>query len=416
MISIPAGLTAWMLAAICTILTVIDAATMAMTSLSYSSITVGAAACDVVALGGTALFFVLLVWKKNAPWIQQRWQKVIVAASCIGISFVAAGLTLANLVLVKIHFDDVFEAIPKPWTRQLPLKFAFWGLSAASQLVFYAIALVPPSPARRHSHALVTAAPRDSVLAESRKNSPQMALRVLAPQNNQEPLPNNDSNTSLQSLQSLRSSLHQVVRPITSRTKLMGRQTGTPRDSRSSLSDTKSIETVSPSDGFDSWDTSSVDPQYQNAFLQASKPGKRTVLETIPGSRPVSPARALDGPFPCEDDPIVEQTELPTPPRLRSDSPPAGSFSNEAHIHPLFRTDSPTPPPATTPGTIIHASAMSGHSISRPVSRARADSRTKSPSPLVPGQQLAAEIGRSPSPPSRQITPPIPDFSPTRRV
>ena len=61
--------------------------------------------------------------------------------------------------------------------------------------------------------------------------------------------------------------------------------------------------------------------------------------------------------------------------------------SNEAHIHPLFRSDSPTPPPLATPGTSVVASPIAGQVISprpslRSLNRMRSGSLPTAPSPL----------------------------------
>ncbi|KAF2232108.1 hypothetical protein EV356DRAFT_419805, partial [Viridothelium virens] len=132
------------------------------------------------------------------------------------------------------------------------------------------------------------------------------------------------------------------------------------------------------SDGFDMWDTSMVDQQDKETVLYSQATG----LETIPGSRPVSPARALDGPFPRESSPKAETVEVALPPsptteqqRQRNCTPTASSIRSqtihksrsstpdESHIHPLFRSDSPAPP-STTPGTIITASPQGGQTLS----------------------------------------------------
>jgi hypothetical protein len=199
--------------------------------------------------------------------------------------------------------------------------------------------------------------------------------------------------------------LHYVVRPVTSRTKLINRPSFN-RDAHSVYSAGDSSN-ISQSDGFETWDTS-------DAVVPG--PSRGTVLETIPGSRPASPARALDGPFSLPD----AESDLVPPPKMVPDvSRPPSPATSEAHIHPLFRTESPTPPPAATPGTMIVASPLSNQMIacpSRPYSRMRSNSRAASPSPLVHSQSFQGRSSspqrssRSLSPPSREMTPPIPDF------
>jgi hypothetical protein len=104
-------------------------------------------------------------------------------------------------------------------------------------------------------------------------------------------------------------------------------------------------------------------------------------------------------------------------------SRPPSPVVSEAHIHPLFRTESPTPAPPTSSGTSITASPFATQMIPCPplsYSRMRSNSgRTASPSPLLHSQSLqdlhsgnasSKRQARSPSPPSREMTPPIPDF------
>ena len=229
---------------------------------------------------------------------------------------------------------------------------------------------------------------------------------------------------SSQSLKSWRDSLQQAVRPVTSRSKLVNRPSFN-RDTRSVHSDGLSVK--SQADAFDSWE---VDAQSRDAAAQLAAqsilvPSRGTALEPIPGSRPASPARALNGPFPMTD-PIQE---LPPPPKLALDTSRPSSSASEAHIHPLFRSESPIPPPEATPGTSIIASPLANQPIPcppRPFSRMRSDSgrsnmtsRAASPA-LVHARSFVNERtnsrlsqrsdSRSPSPPARQMTPPIPDF------
>lgn len=225
------------------------------------------------------------------------------------------------------------------------------------------------------------------------------------------------STRSSQSLRSFRESLRHAVRPVTSRSTLISRPSFN-QDTRSIYSNAHSIDTVSPSDGFESWDTSSVSNQARDAVMQA--PSKGTPLDPIPGSRSVTPARILDGPFLPE---IDESEELVAPRMIPDLSRPPSPAVSEAHIHPLFRTESPVPPPEATPGTSIIASPLADQVIAcpaRPYNRMRSNSNlrnnTTSPKPLVPaqclrGRALSQSAGnRTPSPPSREMTPPIPDY------
>jgi len=120
-----------------------------------------------------------------------------------------------------------------------------------------------------------------------------------------------------------------------------------------------------------------------------------TKLEPIPGSRPNSWAGMLNPPFPQKSTPgmslqrhsaaarshsvcahslEVPKTENPKAFRRRSRSVPSIN-SNESHIHPLFRTDSPLPPPTPTTGTSVVASAFGGQTMSaKSITRATSQS------------------------------------------
>ncbi|KXT01553.1 hypothetical protein AC578_6348 [Pseudocercospora eumusae] len=176
---------------------------------------------------------------------------------------------------------------------------------------------------------------------------------------------------------SLRHSASNALKPMTSRTRLLlGTSWGSAREARETNSGGDvATEAVRSTDEFENWDTSKVDEDFENSFRS------KTRLETIPGSRPVSPAHPLNGPFTGDGE------ELPTPVSpadtpVASPSSETGSLRNfqrslsvprrssapdtsadESHIHPLFRTESPAPPPLTSPGTIITASPYAGQIV-----------------------------------------------------
>lgn len=177
-----------------------------------------------------------------------------------------------------------------------------------------------------------------------------------------------------------RHSIQQAIRPITSRTKLMLSHGPTPRDSGSFVAtrENNSLEISCRGDGFETWDTSAVEEGFVNPFVTRPNISKKS-LEPIPGSRPVSPAKPLDGPFPLEDSVKPEKMPLPDSPMqspilLASDNESTSSLpmppplrrlssSHESHIHPLFRSHSPTPPPTPSAGTIVTASPFAGQII-----------------------------------------------------
>lgn len=220
---------------------------------------------------------------------------------------------------------------------------------------------------------------------------------------------------------SLRSSLSNITRPGSSRRELLSRSHSKHRvpSGRSSL-DTAS-KRPSQDDGFDSWDTSSLSAQMRETVNQAKPLTNGSVLptrlQTIPGSRSPSPAKALEGPFfiPSPDD-SPPQSPLPQPPVSHPISPTSGpdfttrfppapvsaspmplhtrrqkpsrppsldTGPGEEHIHPLFRTTSPTPPPSASSNTVVTAAPEAGELINRRMlNRMRSVSQTPTASPL----------------------------------
>ncbi|GAB0132649.1 hypothetical protein EsDP_00001078 [Epichloe bromicola] len=173
--------------------------------------------------------------------------------------------------------------------------------------------------------------------------------------------------TNMSPIGYLRASVTQAIRPTHSKTKLLESEQRRPI----------SLELVPPRTSaeasFDSWDTSSVDAHNRQVVIEmSSSTTLKKALETIPASpsgtltstRPATPL-GLD----CLDPPQVLRriesysSSLHSQHEVNRLSP--DSSVNELHIHPLFRSDSPTPPPAATPGTSVLAAPNAGQVISR---------------------------------------------------
>lgn len=414
------GGVAWVLGATTSIFTILDAVALSNSGLSYVGLAIGAAVTDVLSLGATGVLLVFSIRKNQRVALMEGKRGLIVALCCISVSLLASSLTIAVLISLQRNRVGDWHVLLGSWVRQLPAQYSIWALSVLSLTGFYVVALihfVRRNPKQGGAAAGAEGRGRDSVISVTREASPEMSLQTLSRPYLHEHLgaTSTHSNASTQSLQSWRSSLQQVVRPVASRTKLIGRHSFS-REPKNVFSDAHCIDDSSHNDGFDSWDTSGVDPTVKDSLMPPAvplnlppqpAPSKGTHLETIPGSRPVSPARALDGPFPVTT--VAEADEILAAPRVFNDSPRTSSPSvDESHIHPLFRTDSPTPPPAVSSGTVLMASPMGGHVIPRPYGRQRSDSRTTSPSPL--GEpQMKSEARIAPHPGlSRAVTPPIP--------
>ncbi|KAF2213206.1 hypothetical protein CERZMDRAFT_84083 [Cercospora zeae-maydis SCOH1-5] len=228
-------------------------------------------------------------------------------------------------------------------------------------------------------------------------------------------------------INSYRTSASESLHPVTSKTRLILQSPFGSRSSRSTQASTAvAVHSIRSTDEFENWDTSRVNHSFEATYQK-----KVTIprLEPIPGSRPVSPAHALEGPFADKPVPrgkplsdfvsqspklspvaIIEPEQSPirslSQLHTRRGSTPsiAGPTSPTAehHIHPLFRTESPVPPPLTSPRTVITASPFGGQIYSpefalqsprllgsregsRPASpamRSRSGSTTIPPSPI----------------------------------
>lgn len=242
--------------------------------------------------------------------------------------------------------------------------------------------------------------------------------------------------------------------PTSSRTRLV-HSTSFTRETAKSSFDYPTGEAVPIEHPFDNWDTSGVTREVRTT-LKSTPPVTRSGLETIPGSRPESPAKTLDGPF-LPDSPLAASSDAETTaedrghrssPRASISSPPSSppnfsrptsrqvnhprinsSFnapiseaSPENLIHPLFRPSSPHPAPVATVGTIVTASPLAGQSITaKTLTRMRSASMPQQSSPLketevapqIPDAEPGASEAGSPGPSimdDDELPPVIPGF------
>lgn len=228
--------------------------------------------------------------------------------------------------------------------------------------------------------------------------------------------------SAAETISSFSGSLSSVVRPMGSKTRLLSH---TSRSGRrmGSLDSTGYRDRISVTeDGFDSWDTSSVDPRNRQMVLETSSPIRTRFLETIPASpttsRSPSPGCPLDLEPPKRGRRDRSYSPAPQSQQEWIITPP----DSELHIHPLFRSDSPGPPPAATPGTVVVAAPNAGQFITgKSVTRMRSGSLPNPPSPLT--RQGSYESFRKPPSPNndrlrpeevggeeRKMTPPIPEW------
>jgi hypothetical protein len=340
---------------------------------------------------------------------------------------------VASAVLLGLMMDKIANipriTIESSTQSLLTAAFGVWAITLISQAVFIVCIIIiqrkdfqqqiQPYRADSESHAFPEM--QDSKAATSELNKE----KEHHDNPSMESPPSTGRSRAGSDTRSFRSSLSQVVRPINSKTKLIqssGRSSHRPQSMESANQERRnSIE-----EGFDSWDTSAVDPQARKAVESAS-PTPPRFLETIPasptGSRSPSPGFPLEPPKTRKRSrsysPANTQRERPKTGRTIS---PTESVCDEAHIHPLFRTDSPTPPPAATPGTVVVAAIGGGQIMSdrqsiRSIHRMRSGSLPSTPMMHTPSlesirkamerdewDRLEAINGE------RTLTPPIPDF------
>ena len=332
-------------------------------------------------------------------------------------------------------------------TRSMVLGcFVVWAVSLLSQTTFViCMILVPRKEFQRqiqrysNTQVLQTIAnqtmsrPQDESDAQEKSHRGSSSTDSKFP-----PTSSNRSRSGSDTMASIRSSLNNMVRPMDSKTKLIS-----PKTNRSmSLTSSHHEPTVIVEDGFDSWDYSSI---IVETVVNIAPSGPR-FLETIPASPTTS--RSNSPGFPLDLEPPRtnrSRSYSPSGRNQRSNSPSASIRESrpsrnvspvepkESNIHPLFRSGSPTPPPAATPGTIVTAAPGAGQIISDRASIRSMGSRSRLRSGSLPGSssplahsasmdsirrrlaleeqdQIAEEDGELETGSERTITPPIPQW------
>ncbi|KAL9602588.1 MAG: hypothetical protein Q9219_001732 [cf. Caloplaca sp. 3 TL-2023] len=267
------------------------------------------------------------------------------------------------------------------------VSFILWGVSVMTQILFFACLAWAshPVPKSVQEPSISTREERQEMMEPSR---PTTSTTVQSNPFQGESSNSNSPSAPPSDAASLRSSLSVKTRPATAKGKLLNRQHAF--QSRSSLDNPATKVRSSQDEAFDSWDTSAVGSHIRETVLQSSPVVKPSPLEPIPGSRSPSPAKALEGPFFQQGpDDSLPPSPLPQPTISRSTSR-ARSASSEDHIHPLFRTCSPAPPPNASPTTILTAAPGAGQLINqRILKRMRSGSLPSSPSPLIRSESFS---------------------------
>lgn len=388
---------------------------------SLSQANLGLQALAFVAVGLNALstivagFCIPYSWTRivsgSNPWTAKKCWSFI--GFGILLSVVAAAVTAVTLAWINIKSEDLPMTIIQRPRRQFCVAWCIlWGCSIVVLTALYTV-LIWGTTRQHRAQSLNQLSLDFGISPDMQEAQRPETTETVQSFGSGEPTLNSPPGTPTTSdhVSSLRSSLSVAVRPANSRTKLLLRQRSFPRDSKSSSLDLPSREQPTQDDAFDTWDTSSVGREIREAVLHSSPtPGPGT-LEPIPGSRPESPANGLDGPF-LPSSPNHSSTSLPSsPPNFSRPVSRHRPSSSQDHIHPLFRTTSPTPPPTATPGTVVTAAPIAGQTISgRTFNRMRSGSLPSTSSPLAHPEGASDMNGRSSPGPSIEELPPIPSF------
>lgn len=320
------------------------------------------------------------------------------------------------------------------------------GLAFATQLVFLVfhfiatrfhggegrVSVHTPDDEHRMPQHQVKSIPYHQTRSHGSRMRPTMSMESKTPPGS------SGGRSATETMSSIRSSLSSVLRPTTSRTRLL------PSSQRSSRRPA-SLDSIQihlheqPSrtteDGFDSWDTSAVDPQNRQTVLESSSPPLVRFLETIPASPTTSRSPSPGTPLDLEPPRMRRRSRSYSPGPMRVGQDQRAAFTqqstqSESHIHPLFRSDSPTPPSIMTAGTVVTAAPMAGQVISdrasiRTLTRMRSGSLPTVPSPLSrqgsfdsfqrrpatsSSPELREEDEVETDDTERKMTPPIPDW------
>lgn len=377
----------------------------------------------------------------KAPQHTKRSQSIFFGCSVLTSTLATISSCVTLVTLGKASKFGTDELLGANQTSFLIGASAALGTAFASQLIFlvvhFVLIRIPPNG------MIESLSTDEEDLRQHRlevksipysKTSPVSQRTRTISLESRSPPSTSSGRSAVETAGSFRTSISSVVRPLSSRKLLTREKRSFSLDSNGYHERPNTTE-----DGFDSWDTSAVDPQNRQTVLQSSSPTPGRFLETIPASPTTSRSPSPGYNYALDFEPPRSRnrsrsfspagTRIPRSPY----SQPAAATS-EAHIHPLFRSDSPTPPPLATPGTIVMAAPNAGQIISdrqsiRSLSRMRSGSLPTAPSPLSrqgsfddfvplrpsPRESPPVSIHEAPeeeemSPPERKMTPPIPDW------
>ncbi|KAJ6781440.1 hypothetical protein PWT90_08452 [Aphanocladium album] len=419
------ALAALAVVAVCT--TAGATACLAMLSSNLSSLSSGSAtAIAAAALQGTLL--IVLSWFISAHAVVKiREVSRPYTAVAFGLGLLASLISLAAgaLALVWMETTSSYDDRIRTHRSSTVISVAVMlALAVASQIAFMAIHFAQTYRKRsgpRHLFATREASPwSPAAYVKSIRYSQTMPRTSDSEESESFGLKETPPSLrkKLVHTNPLKLAFPQAIRHTSSRTRLLQA-----KDSIQSLAIDTSTHPNATQESFDTWDTSSVDLRNRQAVIEACSPISRTyTLETIPGSPrgSLNPENILDIEPPPRRIPKRSRSHSPATrrPTLRGRVPVNPS---ELHIHPLFRSDSPSTPPILTPGTRVVAAPDAGQVIAQHASvhhlpRVRSGSLpTMSRSPFVQHLESKAadeNVHYKESLPvqERKMTPPVPEW------
>ncbi|OAA67462.1 hypothetical protein ISF_03638 [Cordyceps fumosorosea ARSEF 2679] len=411
--------------AICT--TAGAAACLAMLSLNLSSLpAIRATAIAAAALQGTLL--ILLSWLISAHImvkIRQLSRPYTGVALALGVLASLTSLAAAALTLIWMETSTSYDDhVHSNRSSKVIAASVMLALAVTSQILFMTIHFAQLHYGKsglRHLFAPREASPwSPATYVKSIRYSQTLPRKSDSEESESFGLKETPPSLRNKFVQAspLKLAFPQAVRHTHSRTRLLHA-----KDSAQSLAIDTATHPNATQESFDTWDTSSVDAQNRQAVMEActSPITSPYNLEPIPGS-PRASINPEDMMFFAPPRPILKRSRSHSPatgrPSLRGRAP---ANPNELHIHPLFRSDSPSTPPILTPGTRVVAAPDAGQILfhrvpSRPLPRVRSGSLpTMSRSPFAHDLDLdnvEEEVYNKQDvrDQERKMTPPVPEW------
>jgi hypothetical protein len=280
----------------------------------------------------------------------------------------AAAVSVANAIHVVKATDDLDEAVLGLSKDNFPIaSLAVLGGSVACQLVFLTVYLLTCRRARLDWTEPLHTADESRRLPNCRvKPVPYSQARPLTTGIQSMKAFDSADTTSLsgrnypaQSIGSPQSSLSEAIRPILSKARLPPIREEHRHFELDSDTYRNSIDENADSRGIYSVDRHGRRLVLQT-LLETSSPTcpKQRFVETMTARPTIAENAKFDSSLDLKPLPPTQQRSQSCSPVARRPKQPAQTLnivSDQLHIHPLFRSDSPTPQPAATPETIIVA-------------------------------------------------------------